>query len=86
MTKHDGGPAFPTTYLWHDEEQARTAATGTQRGMTLRDWFAGRALEGRMASGNWSASEEYIANEVEVAYRIADAMLAEREKHQQEEE
>ena len=55
-------------------------------GMTLRDWFAGQAL-GRMtgndetvARASWDAEpERYIAK---WAYRVADAMLAERMKGQ----
>ena len=47
-------------------------------GMTLRDWFAGQALIGILASktgigiGVWEATAEY-------AYRHADAMLERRE-------
>ena len=40
MSKPNGGPAFPATYLWFDEEQAEIAATGTQAGMSLRDALA----------------------------------------------
>lgn len=49
--------------------------------MTLRDWFAGQALVGLIASGTWSNSgdgfERFIADR---AGSIADAMLAERAK------
>lgn len=63
-----------------------------QYGMTLRDWFAGQALTGVVATVNSSSqvmalciearkrgleTEEYIA---ESAFAIADAMLAERAK------
>jgi len=46
--------------------------------MSLRDWFAGQALAGRMASAPQKPNEQYIQNEVEVAYKIADAMLEAR--------
>ena len=58
--KDDGGAAFPV------------AADEFTTGMSLRDWFAGQALEGRGYDG-WGAQD--IA---EMAYEIADAMLAAR--------
>lgn len=52
------------------------------QGMSLRDWFAGQALGGLTSSGDTVArasrtadAEAYLAS---WAYRIADAMLAER--------
>lgn len=50
-----------------------------QKGMTLRDWFAGQALAGFLASKSHSTSfnPEDDANYV---YCIADAMLLAREK------
>jgi hypothetical protein len=63
-TDHEGGPAFPTTNVgWP--------------GMSLRDWFAGRALSAlatealRLDHKLWGATARH-------AYIIADAMLAER--------
>lgn len=47
-------------------------------GMNLRDWFAGMALQGELASQSGS----YVANSsraAEKAYRFADAMMKERE-------
>lgn len=66
----DGGPAFPR------EDYQADDAPG-QRGMTLRDWFAGRALVTVAAyDGNPDVFEaEWIASR---AYSIADAMLAAR--------
>lgn len=67
----DGGPAFPVT----------PAEGPNFMGMTLRDWFAGQALAGRLAALNPGgldrAASEYMA---EQSYRLADAMLEEREK------
>jgi hypothetical protein len=60
--KPDGGPAYPT------------AARG---GMSLRDWFAGMALQGMLANGIGGSREFYSAN----AYSLADIMLAERDKN-----
>lgn len=47
-------------------------------GMTLRDWFAGQAMQGICAHvDSWGLSVPGIADQ---AYEIADAMLAERAK------
>ena len=65
--KPDVGPAFPTSYNWPE-------AYKHLNGMSLRDWFAGMAMQGMLADG--------IAHDgaPRFAYRLADAMLAEREK------
>ena len=63
----DGGPAFPINA---NESADRCIYTG----MTLRDWFAGMALQG-MAP--------HIDDEVKAArwcYEMADSMLKERLK------
>ena len=56
--------AFPTNDI-----------TSRHPGMTQRDWFAGQALAGLATNEEWDT--EYIAM---VAYKTADAMLAERAK------
>ena len=66
---NDGGPAFPKPGT-----DAEIETCGSQRGMTLRDWFAGQALTS-METTDCTDYEEIAAE----AYRIADAMLAERE-------
>ena len=58
-----GGPAFPL----HGGEWV-------QHGMTLRDWFAGQALAGLVAS------IETPDDHARHAYLIAEAMLIERLK------
>lgn len=76
----DNPPAFPVA--WTDSCQGN-------EGMALRDWFAGQALASMSApsDGKYSkADHERNYPKVEAAwfatsaYRIADAMLAEREK------
>lgn len=83
MTKNDGGQAFPSTYQLINAggEQYQQHLTGG--GMTLRDWFAGMALQGWLAS--WPESQPEMTQEseqklCEFTYRLADAMIAEREK------
>ena len=66
MSNNTGGPAFPAPAgVQHITEQ----------GMTLRDWFAGMAMQGICASGP-DISNPVIAAE---AYALADAMLKQRE-------
>jgi hypothetical protein len=67
MKKDTGGPAFP-----------RPGDFNPQYGMTLRDYFAAKALQGMFASGNIpkSARDDELA---EVAYEMADAMLKARQ-------
>ncbi|MCD9243349.1 hypothetical protein [Escherichia coli] len=45
-------------------------------GMTLRDYFAAKAMQGKLSNPDWLASDERTATE---AYEIADAMLRARE-------
>ncbi len=83
MTRTNGGPAFPAFTI--DPMRQPTMPVngpGPEQcpGMSLRDWFAGQILSGRMASVAWTSSIEYIENEVRVAYCMADAMLAERDR------
>ena len=47
---NDGGPAFPYTNPGPDVGPDQHGNAGYS-GMTLRDWFAGQALSGLMASG-----------------------------------
>lgn len=45
-------------------------------GLSLRDYFAAKAMQGMLASGRWDVvGASIIANE---SYEIADAMLGER--------
>ena len=71
-TYNDGGPAFPNIAgpksFHHD-------------GMTLRDWFAGQALQGQCAcpvtAESWG--HKVMAKQ---AYEQADAMIAARKESQ----
>ena len=72
----DGGPAFPSEQTeTHDRGWNQTL----ERGMSLRDWFAGMALCGKMIECKQTSllARRYTAKE---AYEFADAMLAESEK------
>lgn len=72
--KNNGGPAFPTP----DTEVLGGVSVGNP-GMSLRDWFAGKALQGM---AQWRQLKEIESQEdvASTAYSVADAMLAERIK------
>ena len=67
--KNDGGYAFPMgatdATAWRDCNQ----------GMTLRDYFAAKSMQGRLANPDWLCSDDRTATE---AYQIADEMLRAR--------
>ena len=67
-TKETGGPAFPAT-----EEHGLNSG---MPGMTLRDYFAAKALNGLFSAGGGISAQP--AEWAHDAYRMADAMLEER--------
>lgn len=67
----DGGPAFPSEQGHADGCWNQTL----ERGMSLRDWIAGKALVGLLARG---ADDDPSVNVPVRAYAIADAMIASR--------
>ena len=72
MSKDNGGPAFP---------QGKGAGDMwvTDGGMTLRDYFAAKAIAGICAHrDSWGLTSPHAL--AALAYNIADAMLAERAK------
>lgn len=91
-TQNDGGPAFPliqeeTIRCSGPNEAARVEAINKRRqGMSLRDWFAGMALQSEAITQvlEWKVNQvdwqERCNNAAENAYTIADAMLVERSK------
>jgi hypothetical protein len=76
--KDNGGPAFPIPGDQMDE---------SFNGMTLRDYFAAKAMQGLCAgysspddSGGWPDGEDEAHFEIvaDYAYKFADAMLKAR--------
>ena len=70
MTKNTGGPAFAVAEL----------ANIKWEGMTLRDYFAAKAMQGIISSEQFG-DEEFVTPEMYArdAYKYADAMLKARE-------
>lgn len=71
--KPTGGPAFPEigSVAYNSDWQ-------NESGMTLRDWFAGRAMSAYCGSAEWreDTTQEQTAK---AAYGMADAMLVARD-------
>ena len=70
MSKDTGGPAFPT-------EVVNTNDGYIHQGMTLRDYFAAKAMQGLVAS-DIELGPDQVPHIVESAYIMADAMLKAR--------
>ena len=66
--KNDGGPAFPNSvpldFQW------------AENGMTLRDYFAAKALQGLVAR----EGHLYLKEKAKQAWALADAMIETRDK------
>ena len=61
--------AFPLYFKWDDDQY---------NGMDLRDYFAAKAMQGMLSE---NSGIRYTTNELVVfAYKVADAMMEEREK------
>ena len=75
--KNDGGPAFPIRFRY--EKSDGSIVTHEADGMSLRQWYAGMALQGLLAesahpqsAGSWKQAGSFAAN----AFELADAMIA----------
>lgn len=82
--KNDGGPVYPGTRLEEIMEQYGNGEKRTVRhhdvsypGMSLRDWFAGMALQGLLACPEVTGPMVGLVTD---AYSYADLMLKERAK------
>lgn len=65
------GPAFPCNEIRGPNGEGICESAP---GMTLRDWFAGQAVTGLIASNDHEAGDR-LDDIPTYAYRIADAML-----------
>lgn len=76
---NDGGPAFPKQGV----EDGYGKVVGEVRGMTLRDYFAAKALQGMIAGADFTIDIDgpmLGIGRAKIAYAMADAMLAARGK------
>lgn len=78
--KNTGGPAFPVQSIYIEDQETNS------QGMTMRDYFAAKALQGMFANPadgheNYDLSyDEYVKEIARCAYKMADAMLKAREQ------
>lgn len=84
---NDGGPAFPEHHYFDPGRgqygMHMTASDVGCGGMSLRDWFAGMAMQGQLAA--CAVGYEYTGSDARLkcaieAYQHADAMLVARER------
>ena len=76
MSKPDGGPAFPREGFMGPHSWVQS-----QSGMTLRDYFAAKAMQGHLSNPTVTEHPAYDREGlVRESYAIADAMLKEKEK------
>ncbi len=93
MSKQNGGSAFPASVAVGPADD-KYSSFDIDPGMSLRDWFAGQALNGLMAnperyeylaeriSAGTLSQDQATEKNVKKAYLIADAMIAERDNSQ----
>ena len=76
MRKNTGGMAFPLMQSWRKYGDVYEVS-GCDEGMTLRDYFAAKVIQGWLGSRAMAVDGRQVAA---AAYILADAMIAEREK------
>jgi len=81
MAINTGGSAFPALnfVVPYNLNKQGVQRLGETQGMTLRDYFAAKALQGMLANNERDTSFSCFADD---AYKLADAMLKERNNEQ----
>lgn len=87
MSKNDGGAAFPSPGVAVSDGRGDQMQQGAYEGMTLRDYFAARAMSALVGNApNYSqligriGSAEWLSQQAIHAYAAADALIKERAK------
>jgi len=75
----DGGPAFPRAMTLGDPAGGYVEDSGDP-GMSLRDYFAAKALQGMHARDSYDKGLASPEQRARICYIDADAMLKERAK------
>lgn len=73
----DGGPAFPHPPMRFDSQQQAAEWKKYLSGMSLRQWYAGMALQGLI--GQEDHPVDWIPLLAKTAFECADAMIAHQE-------
>jgi hypothetical protein len=78
----DGGPAFPAEKVEHGEYMLPASQGGATviklQGMTLRDYFAAKAMQAWLSDPELTWGSELPSLCAADSYRVADAMLKAR--------
>lgn len=83
MDKNNGGAAFPRVTLSEKENEIGDLRHIGNEGMSLRDWFAGKAMQAFItarASIYEGGPEQFDDDLSRWSYETADAMLRAREQ------
>lgn len=75
MTDKTGGSAFPML-----GSVAYNSDWSIDPGMTLRDYFAAKAMQGLLSDPNAGMLDDDMNHWAALSYKMADAMLRAREK------
>lgn len=67
-------PAFPLEMVYTQENKKLN-------GMTLRDYFAAKAMQSFTNEVGWKSDQKWFDEIAKGAYRQADAMMKAREQH-----
>lgn len=78
MSREDGGPAFPCEFVQHQRGEVgnNTPIMARSSGMTLRDYFAAKAMQALLTVDGTT----HFPQRAMEAYQMADAMLAARKE------
>ena len=78
---NDGGPAFPVMPPIETDGQSASGYPYPSSGLSLRDWFAGMAMQGLIAASGKPDGNVYYDDGVitKSAFDMANAMLTARE-------
>jgi hypothetical protein len=78
---NSGGPAFPRTGNYGDDGTSNYDST-SQDGMTLRDYFAAKAMQAMLSHPSTKASREKTGELIQLiahhSWNVADEMLKAR--------
>jgi len=85
MKPDTGGPAFPNISPAYDEQTKETYYHTREPGLTVRDYFAAKAMAALLGAiaRNYAMSRIHEPEVATSAYWMADAMLKERNRGQE---
>lgn len=71
---NNGGQAFPSGFFENEKNQV----DALHKGMTLRDYFAAKAMQGLCVGRSHTQLKGHAKASADAAYELADAMLRAR--------